>query len=55
MEGQDNQSCCWMSWMTIDAQDDPGCLLILKITLIAAGCLLMLKLFPDAPIELYML
>ena len=55
MDGQDNPSFSWMSRMTIDAQDYPGWLPILKITLIAAGCLLMLKLFPDAPIELYML
>ena len=55
MDGRDNPSCSWMSWMTIDAQDDPGCLPIPKITLIAAGCLLMIKLFPDSPIELYML
>ena len=55
MDGQDNPSCSWMSWMPIDAQDDLGCLPILKITLIAAGYLLMIKLFPDSPIELYML
>ena len=23
-DGQDNPSCSWMSWMTIDAQDYPG-------------------------------
>ena len=53
MESQDNPR--WMSWMTIDTQDDPGCLPILKINLIVAGCLLVYKIIPDVPIELYML
>ena len=50
--------CSKMSWMTIDAKVvswcNKGFIWILKMSLPAAGCLecvLMLKLFPDTPIE----
>ena len=60
LHDQDDPRCSWMSWMFIDTQVLPWCtkgfIWMLKMTLIAAGCLgclSILKLSLDAPKHFY--